>query len=387
MTKALMMALCLFCLSAHAETKLNFSGDAYVRGYFRNSTGPDGTQAFNQYFRLNADAKPDEHLTIKTGLVLSGNTWEGDNHTNPAINTGTDQDGGGGDTTRLDHAFIEYNSNGWITAIGRQAVSSPGMFLTSDDRRDRVQVLKFQGTGLWAFVYDKRAEGTLNNRRDDLDMYSANYYGKTELFAYALQAGYFTSNKTVTLKDVKQFTPQINGAALGINYAFFYTFLGGGSNSSFYPDTHHSFAGVLSKDLGTFALSYQSIVTVNGGLIASGYDTFSSIVNNSPDHNQSSIKLRTIGLGLGRKAADEQLHILKAYVPITPNLGVSASAGWTKVYVWAFTEAASKIEKNKIVDLTAKYTISKNLNATAAFGKFYGDNKDDAGALALNANF
>ncbi len=390
MTKLLLVSIVLFSFHLQAETKLNFSGDAFVKGYFKNSSGPDGTQGFNQYFRLNVQAKPDDELTVKTGLVLSGNTWEGDTRSVASTTTGVDQNGGGGDTTRLDHAFLEYNKNGWITSIGRMAVSSPGMFLTSDDRRDRVQVLKFQNGSLWALIYDKRIEGTLTNSRDDLDMYSINYYAKNDWFSYAIQTGYFSSrNASTFLKDLKQITPQIDGNIKGINYNLYYTLLTGGSKSAFslYPKTHHSAALVLSKMIDKFKVSYQSIVTVNGGLIADGYDTFSSIVNNSPDHRVSSIKLRTIGAGFGRDQADEQLHVIKVWTQFNNDFSGSLSAGTGKIYVWASTVANSRLESNNIFDATVKYALSKNLSLNALYGKFTGDFKDHAGSLSLNALF
>lgn len=393
MSKALLLALSFICLTAQAETKLNFSGDAYVRGYFLKGTGPDHTQAINQFFRLNLDAKPDEFLTVKAGLVLAAESWEGDTH--KAISTsgtpvgtavgGTNEDGAGnGNATHLDHAFIQYNKDGWITSIGRHAVTSPGSFLTSDDRRDRLQVLKFQGTGVWALVYDKRAEGSLSNNRDDLNMYSLNYYGSAPLFKYALQTGYWQAKApgAFSLDNIKQFTPQLNGQIFGIDYNLYYTILWGGS--TLYKNDHHSAALRLTKDLEVLKIDYQSIFTKRGGLIAGGFDSLSSVINNSPDHNQSSIKLRTIGFGLGNKKGDESLHMIKFSKNITTDLSASLAAGYAKILP-AFS--STQLEKSTVLDATAKYAFSKNLNIIGAYGKFFGDNKDHAGSLTLNANF
>lgn len=396
MLKLSLVILTFLSFSLHAETKMNFSGDAFVRGYFLNGTGADKTQAFNQFFRLNLDAKPDNELTIKTGLVLSGNTWEGDNHATTATSTGVEHRAlGSGDTTRLDHASLDYVKNGYVTTIGRVAVTSPGSFLTSDDRRDRVQVLKFMPTGLWAFVYDKRSEGTLANSRDDLDMFSVNYYGKAEWFNYAIQTGYWTSRTTYTLKDLKQFTPQLDGNLLGVHYNLYYTLLFGGATkntgsaytSSYYTKSHHAAALVLAKDVANYKVSYQSIVTSHGGLIAGGYDTFSSIVNNNPDYHQSSTNLRNIGSGFGRNDANENMHMFKVSHLCTPDIFASISAGVAKLYVWNASVAASKFENLKIVDASVKFTLSNALSLDTSYGKFFGDNEDHAGSLTLNARF
>ncbi len=389
MSKVLMMAVCLISISAHAETKFNFNGDAYVRGYFLNGTGADHTQAFNQFFRLNVDAAADENLTIKTGLVLSSETWQGDTHTTGTTSGatavgGTNEDGtGNGNITHLDHAIIEYKKDGWITSVGRHAVTSPGSFLTSDDRRDRVQVLKVMPNyDLLALVYDKRSEGSLSNSRDDLDMYSINYYGSIPLFKYALQTGYWKSKTPVTLDNIKQFTPQLNGKLLGIEYNAYYTILWGGS--VLYKTDHHSAALRLTKDLEIVKVDYQSVFTKRGGLIAGGFDTLSSIINNNPDHNQSSIKLRNIGQGFGNKTGDEWLHMLKFSKNITTEFSASIGGGYAKVLP---TFVSTKIENDTVLDVTAKYTFSKSLNLAAAYGKFFGDNKDHAGSLTLLANF
>lgn len=377
--------IALLCLpTAYAETKFNVSGDAYVRGYFKNSTGPYGTSAFNQFFRVNVDAKADEHVTLKTGLVLSGNTWEGDTHSTDAIG-GTHEDGfGKGDTTRLDHAVIEYSNDGWITSAGRHAVSSPGNFLTSDDRRDRVQVLKvFPSYDLLALVYDKRSEGTLANSKDDLDMFSANYYGSIGQFKYALQSGFWYSKSPTafSLDNIKQLTPQLTTKFAGIDLELYYTILWGGS--TLYKKDHHSFAVKLAKDLEVVKVEYQTILTRNGGLVAGGFDSLSSIVNNSPDHNQSSIKLKTIGFAGGVSGANEYLHMLRFTKIIFTDLTATFGLGCGKIY----TPITTPTEKVTILDTTFKYSLSKALALNLKYGKFLGDNKDHAGSLSLNALF
>lgn len=412
MKKTLALAIVAMSSLVHAETKFNFSGDAYVRAYNINAhnVGSSTTQAFGQFFRLNADVKPDDKLTIKTGLVLSGENWEGDsNRTLTTTNTstgattgtavgGTNDNGtGNGAITHLDHALIEYNSNGWITSVGRMAISSPGNFLTSDDRRDRIQVLKFTPTNdVIAFVYDKRAAGTITDKKDDLDMYSINYYGAYSTFKYALQTGFWNSKKygattsayngVVNLDNVKQVTPQLSTTVLGVNLDAYYTILWGGS--AYYKNDHHAFALKLSKDLEIVKLEYQSMVTRNGGLVAGGFDSLSSIVNNNMDHNISQINLRNIGFGLGAKDADEYLHMVRASKNFLTDFTASLSAGYGKFYVWSITGAFTpRIEKNTVLDATLKYDISKNLALNAKWGKFFGDNKDHAGSLTLNANF
>jgi hypothetical protein len=384
--------LILFCsANIFSATTLDFSGDAYVKGYFKNSTGPDGTSAFNQLIRLNFEAKPDEHLKIKTGLVLSSNSWEGDNHSSIA-NSGT-AIGGTNDNTvgnsyvnHLDYGLIEYSKNGWITSLGRQKVTSPGSFLTSDDRRDRIQVLKFfSPTEVLAIVYDKRFEGKLNDSRDDLDMYSLNYYGSYNQFKYALQSGYWYSKKfnasgltqpgIVNLNKVKQFTPQLSFEFQKINFDFYYTLLWGGAD--YYKSEHHSFAVKLTKEFDSFKGEYESTLTKHGGLVASGFDTLSSVINSNPDHNQSSIALKRIGLGSGNNSVNESLHMLRFTKLLMPELQITFGTGFAKI----------DQQKLVVLDTTLRYEINKNFSVQSKYGKFLKDNKDHAGSLGVFATF
>ncbi len=401
MMKTLLCSLMFLAFAAHAETKLNYSGDAYVRGYFKNTTGNSGNQAFNQFFRFNVIAKPDDNLSVKAGLILSSNTWEGDNHravyASAAQNGGTAMGGTNDDgfsndnVTRLDHAVIEYKTNGWITSVGRHAVSTPGNFLTSDDRRDRIQVIKIRDNyDAIAFAFDKRAEGSLTDRKDDQNMYSLNYYGAFSTYKYALQSGYWVSKafnattsgfNTVNLDNVKQFSPQIEGKLGSIDMNFYYTLLFGGAAN--YKNDHHAAAVKLAYDFDIVKLEVQSMVVKNGGLIASGFDSLSSIVNNSPDHNQSSIKLKTIGFGLGNKKADESLHMARISKAFNESIAASIGGGWGEFY----NTATTPLQQNSLVDATARYTFSPNLNLQAAYGHFFGDWKDHAGSLTLKANF
>ena len=395
--KTLLCSLALFAFSAHAETKLTYSGDAYVRGYFKNSTGPTGTQAFNQFFRFNVNAKPDDNLTVKVGAILSSDTWEGDGHKSiPNGGTavgGTNDDGNGnGSVTHLDHAVIEYSKNNWITSVGRHAVTTPGSFLTSDDRRDRIQVLKIRDNNdVVALAYDKRAEGALTDSKDDLDMISANYYGAFSSYKYALQTGFWKSkrynnatsglNGVVNLDKVKQVSPQIEGKIAGIDFNLYYTILFGGS--AFYQDDHHSAALKLAKDFEVLKVEVQSMVVRHGGLIAGGFDSLSSIVNNSPDHNQSSIKLKTIGFGLGNRYANESLHMARFSKSFGSDFAASVGGGWGEFY----NAANFNTDKSSVVDATARYNISQYLTLTAAYGHFFGDLDTHAGSLTLKALF
>jgi hypothetical protein len=163
--------------------------------------------------------------------------------------------------------------------------------------------------------------------------------------------------------------------------SFYYTLLFGGD--VIYKNDHHAAALKLSHDFEIVKIEAQSMVVKNGGLIASGFDSLSSIVNNSPDHNNSSIKLKTIGFGLGNKRADESLHMLRISKVFSEEFMASIGGGWGEFY----NTSTTPLQQNSVVDATAKWTISPNLGLLAAYGHFFGDNKDHAGSLTLKATF
>jgi hypothetical protein len=222
-------------------------------------------------------------------------------------------------------------------------------------------------------------------------MYSINYYGSFSTIKYAIQTGYWASKKynlattgyngVLDLNNIKQITPQISTKLLGANIDFYYTILWGGT--AYYKNDHHAFALKVSEDLEFLKLEYQTMLTRNGGLVAGGFDTLSSIINNNMDHNQSSINLKNIGFGLGAKDADEYVHMMRVSKTFLTDFTATLGYGAAKFYV----SSTAPLEKDSVLDATLKYEVSKALAVNAKYGKFFGDNKDHAGSLGLNANF
>jgi hypothetical protein len=207
---------------------------------------------------------------------------------------------------------------------------------------------------------------------------------------YAIQTGYWTARKYnaatsgfngVNLDNVKQFSPQLEGSLAGIDLNFYYTLLWGGS--AYYKKEHHAAALKLAHDFDIFKVEFQSMATLDGGLIAGGFDSLSSVVNNSPDHNQSSIKLRTIGFGLGNKEADDQLHMLRFSKVFSQEFSATIGGGYGVFY----NTTSKKDEKNTLADATARYNFSQFLSLSVAYGRFFGDYEQHAGSLTLKALF
>lgn len=219
-------------------------------------------------------------------------------------------------------------------------------------------------------------------------MYSVNYYGKKENLSYALQTGWFLQKQgnttgTLKLRDVKQVTPQLTYFADSFVLDTYYTLVGDGSGDAVYKDWHHSMAVKFTKDFPIVKLEVLGALTLDGGLIASGFDTLSSVVNNNSFNYTSNIDLAYIGLASGAKKADETLVMTKFSRELMTDLEGSVGAGHLRHY----SAAKGQIQNNTVVDASLKYQVTKATNAKLNFGQLFGDTDKLATSLTYYVNF
>lgn len=387
MRKAWLLTSILFAstiLAAQAAEQVTFSGDAFVRGYSKERTGDNADSSFNQFLRLKTTIKADENVNVKLGAIYSSSTMNGDFRT-----TGTN---GAHHLTseniRLDFAHIEYIKDKYFVSVGRQVVSSRGGFLTSDDRRDRLAIARFIDQDVLVFLYDKRAEGTLTTALDDLDMYSLNYYGKKDQWLYAIQTAYFNQKKPTTtnllkLRDVIQVTPEVT--FVGDNYSIdgYYSYVGQGTGDAIYKDNHHALALKYTLNLPILKFEAQATATQDGGLVASGFDTLSSVINNSAFNYQSNINLVNIGLASGAKKADETVLMTRFTKTVWTDLDLNLGGGHARTY----STARGQLINNTVLDAGLRYQVSKASYARWNFGQLFGDTDRLATSLTYFVNF
>jgi hypothetical protein len=376
-------------LFAQTQTpnQLTLSGDGFVRAVTKNRTGDTGDSSFNSYLRLKSAIKADEFVTVKFGAIYNSSTAQGDVRSATGSTSGTHHFGNN-ENIRLDYAHFDYFKGEYFVSVGRQAVTSPGSFLTSDERRDRLAVAKFIGQDVLVVLYDKRAEGFPTNGRDDLDMYSVNYYGKKENLSYALQTGWFLQKQgnttgTLKLRDVKQFTPQLTYFADSFAVDTYYTLVGNGTGDAVYQDWHHSMALKFTKDFPIVKFEALAALTLDGGLIASGFDTLSSVVNNNSFNYMSNTELAYIGLASGAKKADETLFMTKFSRELVNDLEGSFGFGHLRNY----STTKGLLLNNSVVDVSLKYKVTKATHAKLNFGQLFGDTDRLASSLTYYVNF
>ncbi len=371
-------------LSIYAADQVTFTGDGFIRGYSKERTGKNADSGFNQFLRLKTSIKADDAVSVKLGAIYSSSTMQGDFKSTgtSGVHHLTDEN------IRLDFAHFEYIKDSYFVSVGRQIVSSRGGFLTSDDRRDRLAVAKFIDQDVLVFLYDKRAEGTLTTSLDDLDMYSVNYYGKKDSILYAFQTAFFnqkksTSSNLLKLRDVIQVTPELT--VIGDNYSVdgYYTYVGHGTGDAIYKNDHHSCALKYTLNLPVLKIEAQGTATLDGGLIASGFDTLSTVINGSAFNYQSNINLVNIGLASGAKKADETVFMTRFTKTLFADFDLSVGGGHARTY----SSTRARLLNNTVVDAGFRYQVSKASYAKMNFGQLIGDTDRLATNLTYFVNF
>jgi hypothetical protein len=314
----------------------------------------------------------------------------------------------GGNDVRLDYGFIEVPLPGNVVArAGRQEANFSDCFNTCDSRRDRLLLLKFMGNFVPALVYDKRVEGINagNNSissggysvsgRDsaDADMYAAALFHLHKTHEWALlYATWFNDDESYVLNKVHNFSPYYKYKGENFKALLVYNWLGQGTattgttaaTSQFYPDHHHSFA-IKGEYRLTDKLEFSSqfIMALDGGLITSGYDTYSFVVNNDKDNNSSNTRLITMG-GLGTLSGgdDADEHFLVGRVryfmgPVT----LSAVVGKAREYV------GGQDQDMMVYDMQAHYQYSKSLLVKAGLALVRGDRPAEATLFQMETAF
>lgn len=380
-----------FSLSLMAqELPVKLSGDAYVRGFTKDQARGADAKGFAQMIRVGADFKAEEGVQVKTRTVLSGTTWEGDIHTTNA-DKGNNNPVYGQERLRLDYGFIEIPKNGFTLRAGRQVADWGECFNTCDDRRDRILLLKQLGPVFAGIDYDKRYEGAGATEGDDVDMWALVLFSKIDTFDVGMLTGYWTNMNAKgegyrNLNHVLNVSPTLKGKMGNLEINGVYNYLGQGERYSTYPDSHHAAFMRLGYPLGLFKIEAQGVWVINGGLVATGFDTFSSLVNNNQTHNASNTSQITLtGLGTKRdyKKDDHQMYATRLSYDILSDLkGLLALGHYT-----TWNNTLKKDEKNLTYDAGLVYNFTPKTKLSGKYGLIDGDNHFDGASFELSVIF
>ncbi len=411
---ALAVAVALALPVAGHAASADFGGDYTWSGFRTDTSSAEGTASYNtgytQLMRLKGALKNDDGVSLNFRVKLSDNVQQGDSHTGadagvagtPGVATGDSTD-----IVALDYGYVQFPLAGWTFRVGRQTANWGFNFTSSDDRRDRILAIrKFGGVTVFALT-DKRQEGSLSNELDDGDQYSLAAVGVNGGWLWGVLGGYYygDSDGTYALRGVKLVSAFAKGKAGPIDLTGTINILGGGDDGALFESTAVSEFVRVGWGTGPVKIEGQIVGVQKGGLIATGFDTFSSMINNSPDNSMSNTTVTSIGRGFGVTDVTDGLSEYLGAARVTGKVGdkvtLMAAAG---DYIYrndSDNAALGQAEFNRyFADLQAHYQVTSTLKTWATLGYLSGDDsaKDSAGndtklsdqtawSINLSANF
>jgi hypothetical protein len=414
--------------SAWGEVEFDIGGDAYVRWFSRQNipldpNGYPGTnerkhQGFAQMARLKIDLVHEEGVALRTRTLLAGDKWSGDiieaGGTRTLVRTppvgsngvqGNTDDGRGGYNVRLDYGFLEYRKLGWLFRAGRQESNWAECLTNCDDRRDRLLVLRPMWDGFVIAVYDKRKAGDYHSDSDDADMYGLAYLRYAGPLEYGvLLARWENPDKSYLLTGVNNISPYVKYRRGNFDSQVLANYVGQGSSKSSFPDHHYAYALRLGHQLtDRWRFDTQTLQVHRGGYLSIGYDTYLSMVNNNPEHNQSNQMSTYLG-GLGNylgflddKDHREYLYSLRTQYKATSKLTLGLAGGILRKHqpleTFKMTPDFKFIYETRnlhfrALDLTAHYQLTSNASLRANVGRLFGSTYNlSAAAINFEASF
>lgn len=382
MLRMIFLSLALISQISYAQNNIETSlgVDGYVRHTNREIAPGVQDEGFSHLIRLRADLTNQDKVSVKTRTIVSGQKWQGDYHS--AYTTGKSNDDAlsrGSEGVQLDYAFLELPVEGWLFRGGRQEAAWGNCFTNCDDRRDRLFLLAPWKPVTTIFIYDKR--NALNNEGD---MYAVAFLKRKDAWnAGLLIAGWTDKSDSYILKSVVNIAPTFGIKTEDWYFDTVWNYLGQGDESiSMYPENHHSFYLQAGHRFGSSMIEAQSVTVIDGGLISEGFETFSSVVNSSPSHNKSAIRMKTIGgifsLSGAKKNEDSELNMIRISYNFSDKLNAKLAGGH-------FSQYDGK--NDTVLDVKLSYQVNSAVTFDAKFGRLMGDTNLSATSVGLNFKY
>lgn len=321
---ALAIAALLAAPAAHSAVAVDFNGEfeANAVNLDNDAPGQEDGRGILQLLRLGANIKLDDGVQIVTRMNLSNREWSGDRSV-PAIDGAYSPDAA--DNVTLDLGYLQLPLGPGILRIGRQESNWGNCIVSCDDRRDRIQyVTRLGGTNI-GLGYDKRVEGEFGPG-PDADDDQTGYYGfavgqlgpvVAGLLIYHLR---YDDNAATPMRDgtVTLVSPYFQTKVAGIDLSgtFAYQNMDPGQGSM---DDRLGAYLRAGYDFGVAKVEGQ-LVWTDGYAPNQGFDSFSSMINNSPENKNSALSVENIG-------ADTIGFAARVYGNVTEQLKLVAAAG------------------------------------------------------------
>ncbi|MES1930565.1 hypothetical protein SADO_14984 [Salinisphaera dokdonensis CL-ES53] len=386
-----------------------------------DQTDPDdGDNGFAHYLRLKANLKHEETgVEVHTRIELAGDRWSGDDRGYTGTSGQAFNNTNRGDNVRLDLGFVQIPFKFGLLRVGRQEANWNNCFLVCDDRRDRALFLTKLGN-ISAFIgYDRRQDSDQFYNEDNGDQIFPGFVaplwdsGWSLGFLYVHYLNSYNGDLVDTdpvlidtdgdgipdaaadgstgvrsayaLSNANLFSPYMQGKVGPLDIAFGGNYFSNGNvNANQTPEdgdffTDDSYAGYfrIGADVGMFELKGQYVGTWDGGLISSGFDTYSSLINSSPESTANPTSLYRMGGFLGREGYDQSLIIGSVAVNVTPKFALRGALGSLDIDVPGVGSDSSTV-----YDLQASYQLNEVVRTWATLGML---KENDVGTLSGNS--
>lgn len=415
---AAMMVGSVLAGPAHA-VEVDIGGSFKITGFSVDDTNQDSgplRQGYQQRTRLAFTLGLENNIRLISAADLRSGYWYGDPVSDGDSQTGgVDVDGDGvpdfyqetrpdayndevSPMVTLDHAYLEFPLLGGMASVGRQKANWASCFVSCDDRRDRLKWVTRVGNTRVIAALDKRDEGDLGNNKDDGDQWIIATVGRYGGWYLGLLGSYFSGDENdagntdgYVLSQAKLFSPHVVGRIGPVKVESAFNYIGDGVNG-FYEGTHTSEFLRLGWSASALTLEAQVAAVQNGGLVSGGFDTYSSLINNSPDYEQSPTTValpnpgpvgayRGLG-GLGLTDVTDELDqlLVAARVGYHVTDALRVTAAWGQLDQentapgWAGPEEAT----DQFYDLQAAYRMAQGMTFTVTAGQIRGDMFDTA---------
>lgn len=341
--------------------------------------------------RLKADFRDEQTgVSLHTSIELAGDRWAGDdldyNQTaDEAFNTDNR-----GSNVRLDLGYVQIPIDGNLLRVGRQATSWNNCLLVCDDRRDRILLIVPTGIGNFTANYDRRGDtdGFFND--DNGDMAAVGYTTKLSDFTLGLLYVHWFENHSglprgYALQGADIFSPYLEGNvadlfdfSLGIQYMGNNEITYGGAPGTeglIFEDSAFSEYLRIGKSLGPVQLDLQWVGAQDGGLVSPGFNTYSSIINSSPESTANPTSMYRMGGANGLKDFDESLIIGRVGFDVTPKWTISGAVGRLSI------DNGTNDDSSMVYDLQASYQLNSAVRTWATVGML---TENEVGVLSGN---
>ena len=289
---ALALAAGLAAPAAFAAPTIDFNGEYEFNAYSvdMDQPGVRSDRASAQLLRLGVNAKLDDGVQLVTRLNLSNRTWTGDAGNAGAGVYSPDT----ADNVTLDLGYVQLPLAG-VLRVGRQESNWGNCFVSCDDRRDRIQWLGRVGTTSIGVGYDKRLEGATNND-DDGTGYYAFAIGKigpavAGLLYYHYRFSDNFPNDATKGDELNLLSPYFQAKIAGIDLQGTFAY----QDHPAFDDEQLGAYLRAGYDFGVVKLEGQ-LVWTDGYAPNQGFDSLSSMINNSPENKNSAISRAAIGV-------------------------------------------------------------------------------------------